>query len=64
MEKLEELKQQREEYFKKIGQYMLQKQYTVAKFDLKFIGDMLAFVVYHDVIVRDKYKHLVCSEVF
>lgn len=38
--------------------------FTVAKFDLKFIGDMLAFVVYHDVIVRDKYKHLVCSEVF
>lgn len=38
--------------------------FTVVKFDLKFIGDMLAFVVYHDVIVRDKYKHLVCSEVF
>lgn len=38
--------------------------FTVVKFDLKFVGDMLAFVVYHDVIVRDKYKHLVCSEVF
>lgn len=38
--------------------------FTVVKFDLKFVGDMLAFVVYHDVIVRDKYAHLVCSEVF
>ena len=37
--------------------------FTVAKFDLKIVGDMLSFVVYHDVFVREEYKNFVCSEV-